>query len=191
LASRIREAPCGVGRGVGVLLSHPATAPSALPEWRSRSPAVAAMLNPALIASVLVIAIQEYSERRKDPLLAAHAFLIVPLVLHRDTRERLPARSNTHWSKWVSDNPVLVAGFSARALALRGHVREGLRFGFRCGALSLDAGGLVLGQTSATIPSRTAEGDIRDLLTGAQRVGRWLTKLELPTTAFALLGMRP
>jgi hypothetical protein len=150
------------------------------------------MLNPALIASVLVIAVQEYSERRKDPLLAAHAFLIVPLVLHRDTRERLPIRSSSHWTKWVSDNPVLIAGFPARALALREHVREGLRFGLRYGVLSLDGfGGLVLGQTSATIPGRTAEGDIRDLLTGAQRVGRWLTKLELPATAFALLGMRP
>lgn len=150
------------------------------------------MLNPAVIVAVLVIAVQEYSERRKDPLLAAHAFLIAPLVLHRDTRERLPLRSTTHWSKWVSDNPVLIAGFPARALALREYVREGLRFGVRCGTLAIDDfGGLILGQTSAEIPSRTAEGDIRDLLTGAQRVGRWLTKLELPATAFALLGMRP
>jgi hypothetical protein len=150
------------------------------------------MLNPALIVAVLVVAIQEYSERRKDPLLAAHAFLIVPLVLHRDTRERLPIRSSSHWSKWVSDNPLLIAGFSARAIALREHIREGLRFALRHGLLSLDAsGGLVLGQSSAAIPSRTAEGDIRDLLVGAQRVGRWLTKLELPATAFALLGVRP
>jgi len=150
------------------------------------------MLNPALIAAVLAAAAREYAVRRDESLPAAYAFLIVPLVLHRDTRENLPRSVASHWANWASDNPVLIAGFPARAVALREHVREGLRFGLRHGVLTVDDfGGLVPADAKTAVPTTTANGDIRELVIAAQRVGRWLTKLELPATAFALLGVRP
>jgi Family of unknown function (DUF6521) len=150
------------------------------------------MLNPALIAVVLAAAAREYVGRRDESLPTAYAFLIVPLVLHRDTREQLPRSVTSHWANWASDNPVLIAGFPARAIALREHVREGLRFALRHGVLSIDdVGGLAPAHGKTIVPTTTAAGDIRELVSAAQRVGRWLTKLDLPATAFALLGVRP
>jgi hypothetical protein len=173
-------------------VTHPDDDARRLSPWDGRSPAVAAMLNPALIAMILAIAAREYSGRRDDALPAPYAFLIAPLVLHRDTRNELPRSVASHWANWASDNPVLIAGFPSRAIALREHVREGFRFGLRHGVLILDdAAGLVALQQKTIIPTTTSAGDIRDLVIAAQRVGRWLTKLELPATAFALLGVRP
>jgi hypothetical protein len=173
-------------------MSEPDTDSYALSAWGLRSPTVAAMLNPALIAAVLTVAAREYVGRRSESLPSPYAFLIAPLVLHRDTREELPRSATSHWANWASDNPVLIAGFPARAVALREHVREGLRFGLRHGVLSIDGiGGLVPVDGETIVPAKTADGDIRDLVVAAQRVGRWLTKLDLPATAFALLGVRP
>jgi len=95
-------------------MSQPEIYPPNLPPWDRRSPAVAAMLNPALIAAILITATAEYVRLRNESLPAAHAFLIPPLVLHRATREELPRSVTSHWPKWVADHPVLVAGFPAR-----------------------------------------------------------------------------
>lgn len=173
-------------------MNQPEIYPANLPGWARRSPAVAAMLNPALIAAILVAATEEYVRLRDESLPAAHAFLIPPLVLHRATREELPRSVTSHWPKWVADHPVLVAGFPARAVALREYVREGLRFAVRYGALSIDVvGGLTPAHSPAPSRRPSAQGDVRQVIAASQRVGRWLTKLDLPATAFALLGVRP
>lgn len=173
-------------------MSQPVIDPHRLATWEDRSPSLAAMLNPALITAVLAIAAQEYAGRRDDHLPTAYAFLILPLVLHRGTRERLPRTIASHWANWVSDNPVLMAGFPARAIELREHVREGLRFGLRHGILAVDeVGGLVAVDDPVVVPPKTSRGDFRELMVASQRLGRWLTKLDRPATAFALLGVRP
>ena len=82
--------------------------------------------------------------------------------------------------------------YPARAVALREYVREGLRFALRYGALSIDPEGGLLPAHNPVAPRRpSAQGDLRQVIAASQRVGRWLTKLDLPATAFALLGVRP
>lgn len=116
------------------------------------------------------------------------AFLVAPLVLHRETREQLPTRINSHLSKWVMNNPVLAAGFGSRARVLVEPVREGLRFGLRTGALDLQGEGLTGSLRSKRIP---AVGDIEVVYRKSTFVGRWFSQLDTPTTAYALLGVTP
>src|SRR5258705_13710809 len=96
--------------------------------WSARSPAVATMLNPALLAAVAAAAAEEYERAADDPMPWALSFLVAPLVLHRATREALPKSTRSHLSTWVTNNPILRAGFPQRAQSLTGPVREGLRF---------------------------------------------------------------
>src|SRR5882672_11493265 len=112
-----------------------------LASWFQRSRAVRAMLNPALLAAILAAATEEYARLSRKPMPAAYAFLIVPLVLHRETRESLPPTNRSHWSTWVGNNPLLVVGFPSRAIAMRDHVREGLRLALRSGTLAIDESG--------------------------------------------------
>ena len=148
------------------------------------------MLNPALVAAILAAATEEYLRLSKKPMPAPYVFLIVPIVLHRDTRESLPSSNRSHWSTWAANNPLLMVGFPLRALAMRENVREGLRFALRCGALEIDENGALSGKLADN--ARPApRGDVRALIAAAGRVGRWLTKLDQPATAFAILGVRP
>lgn len=157
-------------------------------QWDDRTAAVADMLNPALIAAITAAAATEYERRGGATMPFEFAFLITPLVLHGETREQLPNRIDSHMSKWAIDHQVIIAGFGPRACALVEPVREGLRFGLRHGILSL-ADGTLTGHLPSRRPAQV--GDIRQIYAKAGFVGRWLTQLEGPATAFALLGVTP
>ncbi|WP_036226605.1 three component ABC system middle component [Marmoricola sp. URHB0036] len=156
--------------------------------WTERNSAVADLLNPALLSITIAAAASEYERRDGRPMPFALAFLVAPLVLHKATREELPSRVDSHLSKWVTSHEVLAAGFGARARALVGPVREGIRFGIRTGALEVVDSALV-GHLRGRRPAQV--GDIAQVVAKAGFVGRWLTQLDSPTTAFALLGVEP
>src|ERR1700674_4586512 len=64
-------------------------------------------------------------------------FVVAPLVLHGPSRRALPPNTRTHLSTWVARNPVIRSGFAERARALSPQVKDGVRYGVRCGALIL------------------------------------------------------
>jgi len=144
------------------------------------------MLNPALFAAILSVGARGFEGRAHEPPLWPTGFLIPPLTLHRPTREALPKTVATHLASWVAREPLLRAGFPQLAKQLTPLTNEGLRAGLRAQVLSLDDGRL-----RGTLSVPDVEGDLRDILKAADLVGRWLTKLDRPSSAFALLGVRP
>jgi hypothetical protein len=155
-----------------------------------RSPVGRAMLNPALLTVIATAAAEEYHRAAKEPMPWALMFLVPPMVLHRDTREALPRTTATHWSTWVGRNPVLLSGYPLRARSLVEPTRAGLRFGLVQGVLAIDDDQRLRGHLRAK--ARPADvGDVAVVLRSSGFVGKWLTKLDSPATAFALLGVAP
>jgi hypothetical protein len=159
--------------------------------WRTRSRTQAAMLNPALLAVVIASAASEYERADGVAMPWPLSFLVAPFVLHRRTRDALPRSTVTHLGNWVAQNPVIHAGFGARAQSLSGVVREGLRFGLVRGSLTVDNGGRLSGTVAARPRGTGANPELDPILTRAGFVGRWLTKVDQPATAFILLGVAP
>lgn len=164
------------------------------------------MLNPALLACITAAAASGHIQAADGVHLPwSYAFVTAPLVLHRDTRTALPSTIATHLPTWLDGHTALRVGFPARARALTDVVRQGIRYGLRYGALAV----IDDYRLQSTIPAPTpsvlarviaqADGaspldvgiDVGEILTKARFVGRWLTKLDGPATAFALLGVRP
>lgn len=154
--------------------------------WSARSPVPSAMLNPSLLAVVLRSAAAGHRREASAGMPWALSFVIAPLVLHRGSRDALPTRISTHLPTWVSRESSIRAGFPLRATSLVEPVREGLRFGLRHGVLSLAGDRLEPGRLlRSTLPS-----ELDELIRKSTFVGRWMTKLDHPSTAFALLGVR-
>lgn len=157
--------------------------------WDFRSSVVASMLNPALIAAVLVAAAERHETVSGKPLPFELAFVITPLVLHKDTREALPNRRTSQLPNWVADHPTLRAGFPSRSRQMVPFVREGLRFSLRHEVCELTADGGVRGALKSA--RKPAEGgDIAQIVLKAGFLGGWLTKWDSPTI-YALLGIQP
>lgn len=151
--------------------------------WLERPRVEATLLNPALLAVLLAAAAEAYEDGGMPwPL----AFLVPPLVLHRPTRDALPRTTRTHLSTWIRREPLLRAGFPARAAAMVPLTREGLRLGLRAGVLVRD-GAMLTGRLNTEAPP----GELKQLIRRAALVGRWLAKTDQPSTVFALLGVAP
>jgi hypothetical protein len=158
--------------------------------WLDRPPDAAALLNPALLAIISAAAASQYERESHEAMPWPLMFLVAPLVLHRGTREALPRTTRTHLSTWITNNPVIRAGFPQRAQSLTKTVREGLRFGITYGVLSVTTDGGMRG-----ILPRSAQpiegGDVAEVIRSAGFVGKWFTRADQAATLFALLGVAP
>lgn len=154
--------------------------------WRDRPLLEATFLNPPLCAALLASSAQDFQGAAGRAMPWPLTFLVLPLTLHRPTRDALPRNTRTHLSTWLGRHPLLRAGFPERAVEMVPFTREGMRFGLRAGALALRDGGL-----EGSLRRRNAEGELRTLLTHAAVVGRWLSKTDQASTVFALFGVAP
>jgi len=154
--------------------------------WSERPRLIAHFLNPALIACVIGASAADYQQARTESMPWVLSFLVAPLVLHGPSRRALPRDTRTHLSTWVARNQLALAGFPDRARELVPDVREAIRYGLRCGVLSL--ADRRLGALQVAVP---ADGQLSDLLRAGALTGRWLAKIDRPSTAYALLGVTP
>ena len=155
-------------------------------DWLLRPRVESNLLNPALIGLTIAHAAGGYMQVANTSMPWPISFLVPPLILHRPTREALPASTRTHFATWISRHPLLIAGFPRRSQAMVEPTREALRLAFRGQLLRLNEGGIL--PSSLAIP---AGGEVQQLARTSSLVGRWLASLEQPSSIFALLGVAP
>jgi hypothetical protein len=162
--------------------------------WSRRPVEERALLNPSFCSMVLWHAIGGYAVNANAGFPVEVAFLILPLVLHGETREALPSTISTSLAVWLDQHPLVRARFPERARMLAAFTREGLTFGGLYGLLVF-AGNLVTaqGDRRKTVQAilKTSSDEVRACAKKAEFVGRWLAKAGTPATVMALIGVRP
>lgn len=162
--------------------------------WELRPQEEANLLNPPFCALILSLAVENYEKSLRDGMPLALAFLVLPIVLHKPTREALPQRTTRAISSWLDEREDLRATFAERARSLSPYVREALLYSLVHDRLKLsDQGHLLLGTKTRGFASYVAAAtdEVKDCVTKAQFVGRWLTSAGNVPTIFALWGVRP
>jgi hypothetical protein len=162
--------------------------------WRERSIEERHLLNPSFCSVVLWSAAAGYVTRRNPAMPLALSFLVLPLVLHRPTRENLPRTTATSFATWLTDQPLARARVAERAVALRPFTQEALLFGGAHQLLVLSADGI---RASASIKKTIVRGlagtsdEVRACAKRADFVGKWFERAGKAETVLALLGVRP
>jgi hypothetical protein len=166
--------------------------------WKDRPQEEASLLNPAFISTGLWSAARGYLKTdvpgRPDALPFTLAFLVLPLVLHRQTRESLPPSTRTSVAVWASENPVLRARLPERTRTLVPFTRAAMLFGGTHGLLSLSGGDVVPNESwkrKVTSVLADCTDEVRLCIQRADFVGRWLATAGDPLTALSLLGVQP
>jgi hypothetical protein len=120
--------------------------------------------------------------------------LVLPLVLHRRTRGRLPAGVATVFASWVQDNRDVLVELAPRTETLLPYARESLMFLLSHGMVSLDAASRFR-TTDKVMRGRTTYPDIGEQVhecwLKSYFVGRWLAGAGTSATIYTLLGIRP
>ncbi|HFZ1748297.1 TPA: three component ABC system middle component [Klebsiella oxytoca] len=163
--------------------------------WTSRPIEESYLFNPAFCVLLIAGASSEFTKKTGRPLPFALAFLILPIVLHKKTRQTLPSTTVTSFLTWIQDNKDMLINFSERVRRLNAVTRESLLFGSGHGALLLTEdggikkGGKILSPTEKCIPLLTEEA--RECIERAAFLGRWLAGAGTIATIYAAWGITP
>jgi hypothetical protein len=153
-------------------------------------PEVAALFNPALVATLIYAAAEGFGEDNEHqglPWLAA--FLVLPFAIHDQTRLSLPRDIRTSVSAWAVQNPLLKDQFGTHANSMAPATRAGIRCALRTGVLRLTSTNLTpAGQIRGITGKRGA--NIRPYYAAGRLVGRWVARTDVLTT-YSILGVTP
>lgn len=163
--------------------------------WAQRSIEVQSLLNPGFCSVLLWKAAQSYHSVESHPVLPFElAFLVLPMTLHRETRETMPRTVRTSLAVWVTQEPILRATIADRAKTMVPITREALLFASMHGMMTL-SNGLLLPQSAwnqKVVQSiGTCTDEVKECVKRAEFLGRWFANTGSPETVMATIGVRP
>ena len=152
------------------------------------------LLNPAFCANLLWHFAAAGSEVGRRQMTFAESFLVLPMVLHRKTRESLPRSTKTSLSVWIEENPSWQASVAARAKTLVPFTKDALLFGGTRKFIQLENDVVAAdlswrNRVNAALRVSTAE--TQTCAKKASFIGSWFSEAGNSTTVLALIGVRP
>ena len=162
--------------------------------WSRRSREERTLLNPAFCACLLWHATQGYAGAHHGLLSFEEAFLILPIALHKETREALPRDTRTSLAVWLEDNPLVRGRIASRARLLVPFTKEGIIFGGLYGLIRLEEGrlqGASAWRRSVGRMLRSSSDEVRMCSKRAEFAGKWFAQAGNAPTVLALIGVRP
>jgi hypothetical protein len=160
--------------------------------WKQRPYIIANLFNPAFCALLLQDSISHYSQRRRNlGMPYSLAFLILPLVLHNDTRVALPSRTTALFHPWMQNNPEIRIGFPQRTRKFVPITKESLIFGLNMGVIAIENGDFIPARIIDTSLGYEKGTEVFECRKKAQFLGRWLAKIDDISMIFISLGVRP
>ena len=145
--------------------------------WEARPVEVANLLNPAFCGEVLRHAIKRHNVIAERPFPYTLAFLVLPIVLHKRTRERIPTGTPKPLHVWLQEQQDVRVGLPKRAKQLVPITKESLAFLLQLKAITVDQNAAL---SLPRIPRRRVEGqdsgEIADCYQKAEILGRWFAR---------------
>jgi hypothetical protein len=164
-------------------------------EWQQRPAEVAHLFNPAFCGTLIAKTAETYSSAAGHGLQFGLVFLILPIILHEETRTSLPRGTVTSFLAWIENHQAQLIGFPDRVRRLRPVTQEAVMFNLAHRIMRVaDDGDLVPGEvtvSSTTTALRPLTPDAQDCIRKSLFLGRWLAAAGTPSTIMASWGIAP
>ena len=162
--------------------------------WNERPKEEANLLNPAFCCGVLTASVFGYSSIEPKGTPYPLAFMVLPIVLHKQTREALPKSTRTSVAAWLEEHPSAKIQYHERVASLVPFVREALLFGLIYKWFAIKEGRIIETiQTKANVTRalNMTKGETKDCINRGKFVGRWFASAGSVETMMTLWGVRP
>ncbi|HBI36010.1 MAG: hypothetical protein A2015_06175 [Spirochaetes bacterium GWF1_31_7] len=160
--------------------------------WSERSSIIANILNPAFCGKVLRTTLKSYKDETSIGMSYSMIYLILPIILHKNTRELLPSTTRIKFYDWLKENPNIRIGLAERIKNMVMYTQESLQFLIYHEAIQIDDSGLTsvikYKKDNSTL-NETKE--LVDIFHKSRFFGKWLSKIGNIETIFAVLGIKP
>lgn len=162
--------------------------------WAERSFEERSLLNPCFCGMLIWHAALGYRKESERAISLEESFLVLPLVLHRGTRDALPRDVRTSLAVWIQEHPLVRGRLAERARSLAPYTKEALLFS-GCRGVLLFSGGSIEAERAKrraiTSVLRVASAEVADCAKRSIFVGRWFARAGGPSTVLALWGVKP
>jgi hypothetical protein len=172
---------------------HPGSELRTIPPWDQRPPEIAYLLNPAFCVLLLNESVCDYQKIKSSnvgmpyPLI----FLVLPIVLHKKTREALPHKLSVDLHDWLQENPIVYSGYSDRVKRMVPLTKEAIIFGMQRKVLSFSSSGCLASKLSLPSTANDSNSSLVLHLVIARLVGRWFAKTGSVETIYRMWRIRP
>ena len=159
--------------------------------WSERAREIAFLLNPAFCGRILHSTIETYSEHTKRAFPFPLIYLVLPLILHKETRANINSR--TRLASWVNKYPQLLMHFPQRTKDLVTITNEAIEFLLQTEKVVITANGDLEVSPIARTLSKTKfiDDEIRECLRKSEHIAKWFATAGKVETIYIILGVRP
>lgn len=160
--------------------------------WENRPIEVANLLNPAFCSILLRDSVETFQIENMQGMSYPLSFFILPLVLHKPTREALPRTTRTKLHTWLQEKPEVRIGFVERARQLVPYSKEAIIFGLQTGIIEVNENGNLI-PSSKRLKELSWVDEVEPSICRkkAQFLGRWLARAGNVPTILTMWGIRP
>lgn len=160
--------------------------------WERRPQEVAYLLNPAFCGEVILHCIKTYQQKTRRPMPFPLFFLILPIILHKPTRESMPQTARGRMYSWLQANPQVKVGFAQRTRTLINISKETLSFMMQFKVLMVDdIAGLSVYKTQRKRINKIEASEVRDCFEKAELLAKWFSNSGLSINIYAMWGVKP
>jgi ABC-3C biological conflict system middle component len=159
--------------------------------WTRRPSEEASNFNPAFCGEIIYRTAAEYFRARELPFSLALTFLVLPIILHKPTRDQLPKKANAMFVAWAAEHRPVLAGLPDRATRLLPVTREALLFLLQNGVTRIQRGGVVAGEKPIRLSAAptSVTDETRETRRSAGLLGRWFANQGQPASIMQALGV--
>lgn len=159
--------------------------------WDQRPFEIRNLFNPAFCGLILFRALHGYEEADAQGMPFSLSLLVLPLCLHKDSREVIASSPRSYLLKTTEKNQQVMVGFSDRVTQMLPYAFEGFGLLMERGCISISDDGRI-----QTVPKK-----VRSAVTGtdetiacqkvAHIVGREFARISDRVTVYTTFGIRP
>ncbi len=161
--------------------------------WDQRPFEIRNLFNPAFCGLVLFRALHGYEEEDARGMPFSLSLLVLPLCLHKDSREVIAGSPRSYLLKTTEKNQQVMVGFPNRATQMLPYAFEGFGLLMERGCITITADGRI--QTIPKKVRKTVDGTGTDETVACQKVarivGREFARIADRVTIYTTFGIRP
>ena len=159
--------------------------------WPNRPRDIRNLFNPAFCGLVLSRGIEGYNEKSEHSMPFSLSLLILPLSLHKNTREIIKKSNRSYFTNIVQDNPEICINLAERIIGLFPYMMEAYDFLMKCNCLYVDDHGLVYINPNTIKKKISGSQDTIDCQTVASSIGKKMALINDRITIYTMLRIKP
>lgn len=160
--------------------------------WTERNTIVANLFNPAFCGEIIRITAKEYNKHTNKQFPYAFTFLVLPIVLHKATRERMPRTVRSYFFVWVEKNDDLFFDFAHRTKGMVNYTKEALLFLLTHNKIEITKNAEIIASNDRVKKINKEEyQEYNEILKKAGMLGKWLSSTSDVKSIYSFLRITP